>query len=122
MPMRGRLFRKYAAYFAGVVALGVLTSGLVSLAFSSQDTRLLVNELHLEKARVAATSIEPYLRTIESHRRAELLVHTVAREDAGLDEQHQELIKLLRINSAVTEAAWIDASGTERLRLSRIAP
>ncbi|MDB5921637.1 MAG: ATPase [Betaproteobacteria bacterium] len=122
MPMRGRLFRKYAAYFAGVVTLGVLTSGLVSLAFSYRDTRLLMNALHLEKARVAATSIEQYLRTIESHLRAALLAHTVTREDAALDEQHQELIKLLRINSAVIEAAWVDAAGTERLRLSRIAP
>jgi signal transduction histidine kinase/CheY-like chemotaxis protein len=122
MLMRGRLFRKYAAYFAGVVTLGVLTSGLLSLALSYRDTRLLVNELHLEKARVAATSIEQYLRTIESHLRAALLAHAVSRQDAELDEQHQELIKLLRINSAVIEAAWIDASGTERLRLSRIAP
>jgi signal transduction histidine kinase/CheY-like chemotaxis protein len=122
MPTRGRLFRKYAAYFAGVVALGVLTSGLVSLAFSYRDTRQLVDELHLEKARVAATRIEQYLRTIESHLRAALLAHAVARQDTALDEQHQELIKLLRIDSAVIEAAWIDAGGTERLRLSRIAP
>jgi signal transduction histidine kinase/CheY-like chemotaxis protein len=122
MPTRGRLFRKYAAYFAGVVALGVLTSGLVGLAFSYRDTRQLVDELHLEKARVAATRIEQYLRTIESHLRAALLAHAVARGDTAIDEQHQELIKLLRIDSAVIEAAWIDAGGTERLRLSRIAP
>lgn len=122
MPIQGRLFRKYAAYFAAVVTLGVLASGLVSLAFSYRDTRLLVNELHREKARVAATSIEQYLRTVESHLRAALLAPPVAHSGTALDEQHQELIKLLRINSAVVEAAWIDASGTERLRLSRIAP
>lgn len=122
MPIRGRLFRKYAAYFAAVVTLGVLASGLVSLAFSYRDTRLLVNELHLEKARVAATSIEQYLRTVESHLRAALLAPPVAHSGTAPDEQHQELIKLLRINSAVVDAAWIDASGTERLRLSRIAP
>ena len=37
MPIPGRLFRKYAAYFAAVVTLGVLASGLVSLAFSYQE-------------------------------------------------------------------------------------
>ena len=81
-----------------------------------------MNELHREKARVAAMSIEQYLRTIESHLRAALLTPPVVHPAAALDEQHQELIKLLRINSAVIESAWIDAGGTERLRLSRIAP
>ncbi len=122
MPVRGRLFQKYAAYFAAVVTLGVLASGLVSLAFGYRDTRLLVDELHREKARVAATSIDHYLRTIESHLRAALLASPVALPDVAPDEQHRELIKLLRINPAVVEAAWIDAGGTERLRLSRIAP
>jgi hypothetical protein len=42
MPIRGRLFRKYAVYFAAVVTLGVLASGLAGLAFSYRDTRVLV--------------------------------------------------------------------------------
>lgn len=121
MPIRGRLLRKYAAYFAAVVTLGVLASGLVSFAFSYRDTRVLVNELHREKARAAA-AIEQYLRTVESHLRAALLALPAAHPDTALNEQHQEFIKLLRINSAVVEAAWIDANGAERLRLSRIAP
>ncbi len=122
MAIRRGLFQKYATYFAVVVTLGVLVSGLASLVFSYRDTRLLVDELHREKARVAATSIDQYLRTIESHLRAALLAPPIAQPDAAPDEQHRELIKLLRISSAVVEAAWIDAGGTERLRLSRIAP
>jgi len=116
------LFRKYAAYFAAVVTLGVLASGLVGIAFTFRDTRALVQELHLEKARVAAISIEQYLRTIESHLRAALLASAAVHPDAGLDDQRQELVKLLRTNSALVDVAWIDAGGTERLRLSRIAP
>ncbi len=122
MAIRRGLFQKYATYFAVVVTLGVLASGLASLAFSYRDTRLLVDELHREKARVAATSIDQYLRTIESHLRAALLASPVAQPDAAPDEPHRELIKLLRISTSVVEAAWIDAGGTERLRLSRIAP
>ena len=122
MPVRGRLVRKYAAYFAAVVTLGVLASGLASLAFSYRDTRVLVDDLHREKARAAAIVIDQYLRTIESHLRAALLAPPVAPPGGALDEQHQELIKLLRINSAVGEAAWINAEGLERVRLSRIAP
>ncbi|MDH5535238.1 MAG: hypothetical protein OEZ08_06660 [Betaproteobacteria bacterium] len=114
MPVRGRLFQKYAAYFAAVVTLGVLASGLASLAFNYRDTRLLVDELHREKARVAATSIDQYLRTIEDHLRAALLAPPVAQPDGAPDEQHRELIKLLRISSAVVEAPRIDAGGTER--------
>ena len=122
MPIRGRLFHKYALYFASVVVIGVLASGLIGLGFSYRDTRVLVDELHREKARSAAATIDQYLRTIESHLRAALLALPVAPADTAHDEQHQELIKLLRINSAVVEAAWIDAGGIERLRLSRIAP
>jgi signal transduction histidine kinase/ActR/RegA family two-component response regulator len=71
---------------------------------------------------VASTRIDQYLRTIESHLRAALLTHVAGRQDGAAHEEHQELIKLLRINSAVTEAAWIDGRGVERLHLSRIAP
>lgn len=122
MPTRGRLIRKYATYFAAVVTLGVLASGLVGLAFSYRDTRVLVDDLHREKARAAATIIDQYLRTIESHLRAALLAPAIGPPGGALDEQHHELIKLLRINSAVGEAAWINADGLERVRLSRIAP
>lgn len=122
MPIRRRLFQKYALYFASVVVVGVLASGLIGLGFSYRDTRVLVDELHREKARSAAATIDQYLRTIESHLRAALLTLPAASADTAPDEQHQELIKLLRINSAVVEAAWVDAGGIERLRLSRIAP
>ncbi len=122
MPIRGRLVRKYAAYFAAVVTLGVLASGLVSLAFSYRDTRVLVDDLHREKARAAATVIDQHVRTIESHLRAALLAPAIGPPASSFDEQHQELIKLLRVNSAVGEAAWINAEGLERVRLSRIAP
>ena len=122
MPIRGRLFRKYAIYFASVVTAGVLASGLISLAFSYRDTRMLVDALHREKASSAAATIDQYLRTIESHLRAGLLTPGIAPAHAVDDEQQQELIKLLRINSAVVEAAWVDSRGTERMRLSRIAP
>ena len=54
MPIRGRLFHKYALYFASVVVIGVLASGLIGLGFSYRDTRVLVDELHREKARSAA--------------------------------------------------------------------
>lgn len=122
MSKPASLFQKYAAYFSAVVAVGVLVSGLAELVFSYRETRTLVEELHREKARSAASSIDQYLRTVESHLRAALIAPASAHPDAALSAQQQELIKLLRINSAVVDAAWIDAAGTERLRLSRIAP
>ena len=54
----GSLFRKYALYFASLVTLGLLASGLTSLAFSYRDNRALVDALHREKAGSAAASID----------------------------------------------------------------
>jgi len=122
MQTRGGLFRKYAAYFALLVSFGVLASGLTSLAFSYRDTRVLLDALHREKAASAAASIDQFLRSVESHLRAALSALPASASDMARDDQHEELIRLLRVNLSVTEAAWIDAAGIERLRLSRIAP
>ena len=116
---RGRLFRKYAGYFAVLVSGAVLASGLAGLYFAYRDTRALVDELQQEKARAAAARIEQYLQALEAQARGAILVPRGG-EAISEEQQYVELLKLLRVAPAVADVAWIDAAGVERLRASRV--
>lgn len=116
---KGSLFRRYAAYMAGLLSLSLLVSGSISIIFSYQDTRALVDELQREKARAVASRIAQVVQAIELQMRgATLFGHT--RTTANGDPHYVELLKLLRLTPAVSDAAWVDASGHERIRVSRL--
>lgn len=117
--LRGRLFRKYAVYLTGLLSVALLASGLIGVYFSYRDTRALVDELEREKARAAASRIEQFIRTAESQLRGAL---PFGRESGALTDEPQylELLKLLQLAPAVADAAWINANGRERVRVSRI--
>jgi signal transduction histidine kinase len=116
----GTLFRKYAAYFAGLVSVALLASGLVGLYFDYRDTRALVEELQREKARGAALRIEQFAATIASQLGAALGAHQNA-PPADLQEQQFELLGLLRQAPAIVDVAWIDAAGVQQVKVSRLA-
>jgi signal transduction histidine kinase len=116
---QGRLFRKYTVYLAGLLSVALLVSGLVGLYFSYRDTRSLVDELAREKARAAATRIEQFIRNVETQLRGVLPLRR-ADEHADAEQRYIELLKLLRLAPAVSDAAWIDSAGRERVRVSRV--
>jgi signal transduction histidine kinase len=118
--LRGTLFRKYAAYFAGLVSVALLASGVMGLYFAYRDTRALVEELQREKARGAASRIQLFVITIENQLKAALLSHPGA-SPADFKEQYFELLRLLRQALAVVDVAWFDVSGLQRMKISRLA-
>ena len=115
------LFQKYAAYCAGLVSVALLVSGLTGSYFAYRETRALVEEVQREKVRSAALEIEGFAQTIESKLKASF----VARLDgasADLQEQQFELLRLLKQASAIVDVEWMDASGRQQLRVSRVDP
>lgn len=116
----GRLLRRYALYMAGLLSVALLTSGGIGAWFTYRDTRILVDELQREKAKAAATRIEQFIEGVERQLRGVAIVRH-GDTPAGHDTQHVELIKLLRLAPAVSDAAWIDPQGRERVRVSRLA-
>ena len=46
---RRTLFQKYATYFAGLVSVALLASGLAGLYFTYHESRVLIEELQREK-------------------------------------------------------------------------
>jgi signal transduction histidine kinase/CheY-like chemotaxis protein len=117
---RGTLFRKYAAYFAGLVSVALVASGLVGAYFDYHDTRALVEELQREKARGAALRIEEFANAIESQLRA-VLVAPQRALPPDPEEQQLELLRLLRQAPAIVDLAWIDTAGVQQVKVSRLA-
>lgn len=116
---RRTLFRKYAAYFAGLVSVALLASGLVGLYFAYHESRALIEELQREKVRAVALRIEQFARLIEAQLRAPLLVREAGASE-NPNELQLELIRLLRQAPAVIDVAWVDGSGVQHVKVSRI--
>jgi signal transduction histidine kinase len=116
---QGGLFRRYARALALLLSLALLFSGGIGAYFSYQDTRALVDELQREKAHAAAARIGQFIQMVQLQLQgASISAHRDGPPD--VEARHLELIRLLRIAPSIGEAAWIDAQGRERVRVSRL--
>src|ERR1700733_696 len=64
-PVRGRLFRKYAATFVAVVCLALISSGLVDIWFSYHEQRALLVRVQQSEAESAAEKIGQFVKAKE---------------------------------------------------------
>ncbi|MEO8079410.1 MAG: cache domain-containing protein, partial [Caldimonas sp.] len=120
MTPRWRLFPKYALLIIALVGGMLIASGAISIYSSWLENRRNLIALQEEKAQAAATRIEQYILDIEHQLSWSALPS--ANTGANLLEQRRiDYLKLLRQVPAITEATWIDASGQEQLRISRLA-
>ena len=117
--LRRTLFWKYAVYFAGLVSIALLASGLVGLYFSYRESRVLVEALQREKVRTVALRIEQFARLIEAQLRAPLLLRQAGASESP-NELALELIRLLRQAPAVMDVVWVDGAGIQQVKVSRI--
>jgi signal transduction histidine kinase/CheY-like chemotaxis protein len=117
--LRGSLLRRYVLTLGGLLCGALLISACVNLAFSYRETRLLVDELQREKARSAAARIEQFLQNIEIQARTALSPGQALTGPAP-DRRQIDLLRLIRSLPAVSDASWIDSTGMERARVSRI--
>src|SRR5213596_2533794 len=118
LSVRGKLFRKYVALFLSVVCIALLTSGLSEIWFYYQEHKASLIRIEREQAEAAATKIGQFIKEIES----QLGWTTQLPWSAGSIEQRRfDALRLLRQVPAITELAQLDATGKERLRVSRLA-
>jgi len=116
---QGRLFHKYFAYFVLLVSGTLLASEATGLYFSYKEMRAALFTLQREKALGAAVRIEQFAKDIE--RQIGWTALPQAGGDSTLEQRYLELLKLLRQVPAITDASWLDASGREPLRVSRLS-
>jgi len=117
---RWRLFTKYAAFIIALVSAALVVSGGLSLFFSYRENQEHLVTLQREKALAAATRIEQYIQDIE-HQLGWTALPQVGAGANPAEQRRYEYLKLLRQAPAITEVAWIDSSGREQLRVSRLA-
>ena len=115
---RRRLFTKYVALFVAVVCVALLSNGIFDVYFYYQEHKASLIRIQREQAEAAAAKIGQFSKEIES----QLGWTTQLPWSAGSIEQRRfDALRLLRQVPAITELAQIDASGKERLRVSRLA-
>jgi signal transduction histidine kinase/CheY-like chemotaxis protein len=113
-----RLFSKYVGLFAAVVTLALLANGIFDVWFYYQEHKTSLIRIQREQAEAAAAKIGQFIREIES----QLGWTTQLPWSAGSIEQRRfDALRLLRQVPAITELSQLDATGKERLRVSRLA-
>src|SRR5499426_4149618 len=116
--IRKRLFIKYVALFVAVVILALSSSGAFDVYFYYKEHKVSLIRIQREQAEAAAAKIGQFVKEIES----QLGWTTQLPWSAGsIDQRRFDPLRLLRQVPAITELAQIDATGKERLRVSRLA-
>ncbi|HEU0083453.1 MAG TPA: HAMP domain-containing histidine kinase, partial [Bradyrhizobium sp.] len=116
--VRSRLFTKYVALFVAVVAVALLSNGIFEVFFYYREHKASLIRIQHEQAEAAAAKIGQFIKEIES----QLGWTTQLPWSAGSVEQRRfDALRLLRQVPAITELAQVDATGKERLRVSRLA-
>jgi len=115
---RRRLFTKYVGLFVAVVCIALVSNGVFDVFFYYQEHKASLIRIQREQAEAAAAKIGQFIKEIES----QLGWTTQLPWSAGSIEQRRfDALRLLRQVPAITELAQLDASGKERLRVSRLA-
>jgi signal transduction histidine kinase len=117
---RSHLFQKYVVIFVALVSGALLSSGLLELYFSFRENQTALVELQREKAVTAAVRIEQFVREIERGI-ASTIPPLWAVEAMPPEQRRGEYRRLLRQMPAITEIAYLDPTGQEQARVSRLA-
>ena len=121
---QGRLFQKYVLTFVVLVSGALLTSGLVGAHFVYEENQAAVIRLQRERAVAAATTIEQFLRETE-HLLGWVSLPPSTTEptlEQQLEQRRTDYERLLHLASSVQDIRYLDAAGTEQLRVSRREP
>jgi hypothetical protein len=117
---RGRLFRKYVVLLVGLVAGVLIISGGLSTYFSYQREKTALARIQQEKAVAAAAVIRQFIAELQTQIGWTTQLSLLP-DAAGLEQRRIDYYRLLRQAPAITEIAFVDGSGMEQLRVSRLA-
>ncbi len=110
--------RNYFFIFVTLIGGGMILSGLTEIYFRSYEAREQIGMLQGEAANAALAKIAQYVLTIEGQMKSTSLSQQIA-ERGFVPAQKFEVMKLLYVAPAISEAAAIDREGVPRLHVSR---
>lgn len=114
----GHLLRRTLVIALLLVSGGLIANGVLEFFFRFRESIDNISTLQGEMAQGAAFKIQQFVQDLETT----LWAATQSRDivSHGLTEAYRfELIKLFKIAPAITEVAAVDASGRERIKMSR---
>src|SRR5262252_1336958 len=117
--LRGHLFPKYVVLLVILVSGALLTSGLVESYFSYQENQVTLARIQRQKAATAAAQIGQFIQDVERQMGWTLKPPWI--RSLPLDRRSIDYYTFLRQVPAVTEVSYLDPSGKEQLRFSRLA-
>jgi two-component system NtrC family sensor kinase len=101
-----------------MMAVGMLIRGLVELYFTYEASYHTIAAIQHEQAQAASIHIQSFLDEIVRPMAALPIRPT---DSSTLDDRREDHVRLLRQLSAATNLAYLDAAGTEQLRVSRVS-
>jgi signal transduction histidine kinase len=117
---QGQLFRKYVVIFVALVSGALLSSGLIELYFSYRENQTALVTLQRQKAATAAVTIEQFVS--ETVRGIQSTIPQVWAADVmPPTERLGDYRRLARQLENVTEVIYVDATGHELVRQSRLS-
>lgn len=116
----GGLMRKYFLIIVFLVSGGLLTSSLVELYVAKQENETTLSGLQQHEAAAAATTIEQFVKGIERQIGWTLQPAWLS-EAVATEQRRYEFNRVLRLTPAVTTISFLDRSGAEQIRISRLA-
>jgi signal transduction histidine kinase len=115
---RRRLLWKYVIFFSLLVTGALLANGAIETYFSYQENKEALAAVQREKAQAAAARIEGFVLEIERQMGWVTQPRAAA---APLEQRRFDFFRLQRQVPAITEISYIDATGHEQVRISRLA-
>lgn len=116
---RGGLYRKYVLVFVGLVGGMLLLSGSVQLWSTYQDSQTAMLRIQRGEASRAALRISQFVDTVVLQLQS--VLPPPGQREMLREQRGTEYLSLLRRAPEITELRFIDASGLEQLRKSRLA-
>ena len=117
--LKSRLFRKYAGLFVFLVIGVLLVSASVELFVGYQERRSSLAEFERERAASAALVIEQFINGIVWQLEG-AADNPQSADVTGLERRRLYYLGLLKHVPALTDISYLDSSGKEQLRVSRI--
>jgi hypothetical protein len=113
---------RYSALLVALLSVALIASGALQAWTAHRDRQAALEALQREQAQGAATAVSRFVENIL--RSLEWVTLSASPADAGDDIEHRrfDLLKLLRLEPAITTATLVGTDGRERLRVSRIDP
>jgi signal transduction histidine kinase len=117
---RGGLFLKYVLVLVTLVTAVLLASGAIEIWFSYRENTASLLAIQQEQALGAAARIETFVKEIE-RQIAWTTQPQVAGPEASLAQRRIDFLRLQKQVPAITEVAYLDATGKEQILEHRLS-